>query len=1202
MRTSLSGKACACVLAAALSFMAIPGPALAVDAGSNEGGGASGPSNAAEQATADVRTDDATSLDETQEILPKLIADDAVVPETVEDGAAALASPEASVQASTDGVIAVSGPADFKQMETNPTGTFELTEDIDFSSFAPDDPRDTCVVSGSFMGTIRGNGFSVHDLVSYPLFEDFQGTVENLGVRMVTIPNTGISSPSESYGSFANAFACYAKNATFRNVTFNGVWLKGSYEAGVVAAEARGCRFERVYLTGCDVFVSNGGSSSGIFAGYLSECALVDCRIDGQLETFGSGNGIVAGNVEAGSFENVIVTASLEANAMATGSSNVNGCFFGDISYGAPVVRNCVVSGLVVPTANVPIDQCYAFAKSSAEHLAGVESLYVFDDATGAIDVDGMRFKRVASSTFDDADQATEFFYGTGFSPSSWDYFEYSSGWCVPKPNVAYARDWQIDWSFDYANEAVVFSGPDANGLAVTDGSGGASKPIDGPYCVSSVLDAPNSHGLCYILVHKEDDGSHGVALDLAVGFPARLPMPSVTSVEQPASEGATGSVRFASAGTYQRRIAGTEEWEAVELGKDAAAGSSEPLSLAIGRYEIRCMDAGTLGFPSAPVLVEIRPFGAAQTGDLVYRVTLNANGGTIDYGNVTQYVWGNGAVLPTNLSRAGYRFQGWYSDAGLWDGALVDSISLTDYGDKEFWAKWCSSDTAMSSITVCGVEGTIAGTTITVRLPEKPAAWEDLYRGIDAKCASGGITQYQLTGVWDDIVDSCSIGLVVTAEDGVTQQAYTLTVAFGDATGPGPEQPDAPKTYNVALFPGLGQIVSGHVGSYTAGTAVALPTDVKRDGYVFAGWYDNQQCVGSPITEIGADSTGDLSFYAKWLSSATGFLSVRVDGRAGEVTGTFANVVLPLGSTIPTDANKVAYTLVTGATAGPIATTDGGATWTFVCTAEDGITTATCTIAVSVAQTQEEMDLAEVMAFSSSLFSRLNDVTEIPELSTVGKQEHLEKWLDEMIGQVKAELGSDVDIVRTVEAFYPPIHGTLDNPAGTNGYYRYNVVVSKGAAIGGTGGEPLVHALSLAGVEEGDEPSEEGRMHPASAYVSVASVISGRADEHIRLYANESVTDADAARIKENPKTLTFAGEIAARPYGQGGFSSGIGGGLGAGGINHPVVRSPQSISGDLARTGDGAVVWASALLVAGSLAAAGAYVAMRFGRRRSE
>ena len=70
------------------------------------------------------------------------------------------------------------------------------------------------------------------------------------------------------------------------------------------------------------------------------------------------------------------------------------------------------------------------------------------------------------------------------------------------------------------------------------------------------------------------------------------------------------------------------------------------------------------------------------------YTVTLNTNGGTINNGNVTEYTYGVGATLPTDVTRTGYTFKGWYDNEGL-TGSPVTAIGNTETGNKEYWAKW---------------------------------------------------------------------------------------------------------------------------------------------------------------------------------------------------------------------------------------------------------------------------------------------------------------------------------------------------------------------------------------------------------------------------------------------------------------------------------------------------------------------------------
>lgn len=78
------------------------------------------------------------------------------------------------------------------------------------------------------------------------------------------------------------------------------------------------------------------------------------------------------------------------------------------------------------------------------------------------------------------------------------------------------------------------------------------------------------------------------------------------------------------------------------------------------------------------------------------YSVTLQTDGGTIASGKeVTGYTYGTGAVPPTanDITREGYRFDGWYADSSF-SGSPVTEITGTDTGDKVFYAKWMRNTT----------------------------------------------------------------------------------------------------------------------------------------------------------------------------------------------------------------------------------------------------------------------------------------------------------------------------------------------------------------------------------------------------------------------------------------------------------------------------------------------------------------------------
>jgi uncharacterized repeat protein (TIGR02543 family) len=60
------------------------------------------------------------------------------------------------------------------------------------------------------------------------------------------------------------------------------------------------------------------------------------------------------------------------------------------------------------------------------------------------------------------------------------------------------------------------------------------------------------------------------------------------------------------------------------------------------------------------------------------------------------------------------------------------------------------------------------------------------------------------------------------------------------------------------------------HPVTHTYGTATTLVSPTKTN-YLFGGWYDNAECSGSALTELGATAfTANITLYAKWTLGCT--------------------------------------------------------------------------------------------------------------------------------------------------------------------------------------------------------------------------------------------------------------------------------------------------------------------------------------------
>ncbi len=87
-----------------------------------------------------------------------------------------------------------------------------------------------------------------------------------------------------------------------------------------------------------------------------------------------------------------------------------------------------------------------------------------------------------------------------------------------------------------------------------------------------------------------------------------------------------------------------------------------------------------------------------------VHKVTFNLDGGTINSGSITEYTEGVETILPEDVTKEGYIFDGWYDNQDF-TGSKVTKITATDNEDKTFWAKWIREfNVVISSDVIFGV------------------------------------------------------------------------------------------------------------------------------------------------------------------------------------------------------------------------------------------------------------------------------------------------------------------------------------------------------------------------------------------------------------------------------------------------------------------------------------------------------------------
>lgn len=91
------------------------------------------------------------------------------------------------------------------------------------------------------------------------------------------------------------------------------------------------------------------------------------------------------------------------------------------------------------------------------------------------------------------------------------------------------------------------------------------------------------------------------------------------------------------------------------------------------------------------------------------------------------------------------------------------------------------------------------------------------------------------------------------------------------------------------------GEFLTAVRGAYTkkdTGT-ITLPAEIKRVGYKFLGWYDNEDLSGNPVTEFTITTYENKDFWAKWetLDPATFYVSAGGTGDGSSATNALGSL-----------------------------------------------------------------------------------------------------------------------------------------------------------------------------------------------------------------------------------------------------------------------------------------------------------------------
>lgn len=89
----------------------------------------------------------------------------------------------------------------------------------------------------------------------------------------------------------------------------------------------------------------------------------------------------------------------------------------------------------------------------------------------------------------------------------------------------------------------------------------------------------------------------------------------------------------------------------------------------------------------------------------------------------------------------------------------------------------------------------------------------------------------------------------------------------YEDIPSPGGSDDPEVSQYSITYVLNGGSLSGSVVRNYTSSEAVTLPIPTRTD-YSFEGWYEAGDFSGTAVVEIAIGSTGNKTFYAKWVSN----------------------------------------------------------------------------------------------------------------------------------------------------------------------------------------------------------------------------------------------------------------------------------------------------------------------------------------------
>ena len=302
----------------------------------------------------------------------------------------------------------------------------------------------------------------------------------------------------------------------------------------------------------------------------------------------------------------------------------------------------------------------------------------------------------------------------------------------------------------------------------------------------------------------------------------------------------------------------------------------------------------------------------AAETG-----VNLQLNGGTLQG---SSEVYSAGDALPDSamITRAGAAFGGWYTDADFtgdriftvpsdaaagttyyarWIYYSFDFVNFDSYDtDSDMTAVWLNwgtdaADYSLNSDSAHAASGKsmkidikqantnadiVTQTYNNTKSGDGIAFWVESANGITVKFRFNGKSQYisQIKTVpagkhfvmipWSELGESLTASYLWQAEFFIKVPNADETVYLDDIGTYVDYSTNI--TYNLNGGSWAEGYTPDEVYNKDEGLTLPVMSDVNKDGFAFAGWYDNEELTGNAVYSIPAGTLGNKKYWAKWI------------------------------------------------------------------------------------------------------------------------------------------------------------------------------------------------------------------------------------------------------------------------------------------------------------------------------------------------